>query len=147
VVLGAWSFRHRPLDIPREFLMERNKSLRTPNSDQHPPSYAEHLTQVPTTFPIGQKNVHPLVNITELQAHLRVLGAFDILKWKVQDQPRPEGMSKDDAWALFVNRAVHRFYAYLQALWPSDTVQGSSEATMPPLDVLMVWHSYLLVGG
>lgn len=136
--------------------MERNKTLRAPDKDkerdrdkdEHPPPYAEHLTQVPTTFPIGigEKNVHPLVNVTELQAHLRILGAFDILKCKVQDQPRPEGMSKDDVWALFVNRAVHRFYAYLQAPWPSGTIQGSSEATMPPLDVLMVWHSYLLVG-
>ena len=129
--------------------MEGNKSLRTPSrdQDQHLPSYPEHPTQVPTTFPIGEKNVHPLVNITELLAHLRILGAFDILKWKVQDQPRPEDMSKDDIWVYFVNRAVHRFYAYLQAPWPSDTIQGSSEATMPPLDVLMVWHSYLLVGG
>ncbi len=91
--------------------------------------------------------MHPLVKIAELQAHLRILGAFDILKWKVQDQLRPEGMSKDDIWVFFVNQAVHRFYAYLQAPWPSNTIQGSSEATMPPLDVLMVWHSYLLVGG
>ena len=137
--------------------MDKSKSLRTPTREnresreqhQHPPAYAEHLTQVPTEFPIGEKTVHPLVNITELQAHLRILGAFDILKWKVQDQPRPhpDRMTKDDIWALFVHRAVHRFYAYLQAPWPSGTIQGSTEATMPPLDVLMVWHSYLLVGS
>ena len=129
--------------------MARLQIPRSPTKEQrqHPPFYAEYLTQVPTTFPIGEKNVHPLVNITELQAHLRILGAFDILKWKVQDQRRPEGMSKGDIWVFFVNRAVHRFYAYLQAPWPSDTIQGSSEATTPPLDVLMVWHSYLLVGG
>ena len=128
--------------------MNRNKSLKQPNStDQHLPTYDQHLTQVPTSFPIADKNVLPFVNITELQAHLRILGAFDILKWKVQDQPRPEGMSKDDAWALFVHRAVYRFYAYLQAEWHGGAIQGSSEATMPPLDVLMVWHSYLLVGS
>jgi hypothetical protein len=54
-------------------------------------------------------------------------------------------MSKDDTWALFVSRAAYRFYAYLQAEWPNNAIQASSEATMPPLDVLMVWHSYLLV--
>jgi hypothetical protein len=127
--------------------MERKKSSKSPNKDQHPPSYPDHSAQVPATFTIGEKTVQPLVNVTELQAHLSILGAFDILKWKVQDQPRPEGMSKDGAWALFVHRAVHRFNAYLQAAWPKDTVQGSSEATMPPLDVLLVWHSYLLVGA
>jgi hypothetical protein len=153
--VAKWCLVCDPSSSQAKPSMEKNQSLRTPNGKnrenrdqhQHPPAYAQVPTTFPTTFPIGEKNVHPLVNITELQAHLRILGAFDILKWKVQDQPRPEGMSKDDIWALFVNRAVHRFYAYLQAPWPSGTVQGSTEATMPPLDVLMVWHSYLLVGG
>jgi hypothetical protein len=112
---------------------------------EQPPSYSEYPTELPTTFPIGKKNVPPLVNVTELQAHLKLLGAFDRLKGSVVGQRLPEGMNKEQAWVVFVNKAVHRFYTLLQANWPDGCVVASSETTMPPLDIVLVWHSYLLV--
>ena len=111
------------------------------------PSYSEYPTELPTTFPIGKTNVRPLVKVAELQAHLRLLGAFDWLRQSVSEQRLPEGMNAAAAWDVFVNKAVDRFYSLLEADWPDKCVVASSEATMPPLDVILVWHSYLLVSG
>jgi hypothetical protein len=114
---------------------------------EQPTLYSKYPTELPVTFPIGKKNVQPLVSVLELQSHLRLLGAFDRLKESVVEQHLPDGMDKEQAWVVFVNKAVHRFYTLLQASWPEGCVVASSEMTMPPLDVILVWHSYLLVGG
>jgi len=116
-------------------------------SEQLPPSYTKYPTELPATFPIGKHEVSPLVNLTGLQAHLRLLGAFDRLKYTVQhpEVGLPPGMQREHLWILFLNRAVHRFEAFISAPWPDNVVVTSTEATMPPLDVLMVWHTYLLV--
>ncbi|CCA72245.1 hypothetical protein PIIN_06179 [Serendipita indica DSM 11827] len=109
-----------------------------------PPVYNEYPTELPAGFPIGGKNTTPLVNVTELQAHLRLLGAFSKLKYDVQQQE--EGVaatSKDTAWVVFVNRAVERFFKWASASWDHH-VPGFDERLVPPLDVVMVWHTYLL---
>ena len=116
-------------------------------SEQPPPSYAEYPTELPKTFPVGKHEVPPLVNVTDLQAHLRLLGAFDRLKYAVQhpEGGPPPGMQPEHLWILFLNKAVDRFETFMSATWPNNVVIASTEATMPPLDVLMVWHTYLLV--
>ena len=114
---------------------------------ERPPSYSEYPTELPTTFPIGKTNIRPLVNVPEVQAHLRLLGAFDRLRRSVVEQRLPEGMNAAAAWDVFVNKAVHRFYSLLEVDWPDGCAVASSEATMPPLDVILVWHPYLLVSG
>ena len=103
--------------------------------------------ELPTTFPIGEHEVVPLVNVADLQAHLRLLGAFDRLKYTVQHPVGeiPANIQQEDLWVLFLHRAVHRFETFMSATWPTNVVVASTEATMPPLDVLMVWHTYLLV--
>jgi len=115
--------------------------------EQPPPSYTEYPTELPTTFPIGKHEVPPLVNVTDLQAHLWLLGAFDHLKYTVQHPPEgfPPGIQQEHLWVLFLNKAVHRFESFMSATWPNNAVVASTEATMPPLDVLLVWHTYLLV--
>ena len=123
------------------------ESLTPSYNVEQPPSYSEYPTELPTIFPIGKKNAQPLINVTELQPHLKLLGAFDRLKKSIVEQRLPEGLDKEQAWAVFVNKAVHRFYTLLQAKWPDGCVVASSETTMPPLDVLLIWHSYLLVSG
>jgi hypothetical protein len=116
-------------------------------SQQLPPSHNEYPTELPATLPIGKHEVPPLVNVTDLQAHLRLLGAFDRLKYTVQHPAEgiPSGMQHEHLWVLFLNRAVYRFEAFMGAIWPMNVVIASTEVTMPPLDVLMVWHTYLLV--
>ena len=115
--------------------------------EQLPPSHNEYPTKLPATFPIGKYEVPPLVNVTDLQAHLRLLGAFDRLKYTVEhpEDGLPPGMEREHLWILFLNRAVHRFEIFISTAWPNNIVVASTEATMPPLDVLMVWHTYLLV--
>jgi hypothetical protein len=111
------------------------------------PTYSEYPTELPASFPIGIHKVKPLVNVTELQAHLRLLGAIHKLKQNVQAQQ--EGISATDrdlAWVVYVNRAVWRFSKWAAAPWVLSS-SGLSEESIPPLDVVMVWHSYLLVSG
>ena len=131
----------------RQFGLPSTSSAHRQGSDQPPPAYTEYPTELPTTFPIGKHEVPPLVNVTDLQAHLRLLGAFDRLKYTVEhpDDGLPARMQREHLWILFLNRAVQRFEAFMSATWPNNVVVASTEATMPPLDVLMVWHTYLLV--
>ena len=112
-----------------------------------PSSFTKYPTELPATFPIGKHKVPPLVNVADLQAHLRLLGAFDRLKYTVQHPTGglPLDMQSEHLWLLFLNRAVHRFEIFMSATWPRNVVVTSTESTMPPLDVLMVWHTYLLV--
>lgn len=112
--------------------------------EDDPPPYTQFLSDLPKTFPIGGKEITPLVNVTDLQAHLKLLGAINRLKQRVQDQE--EGVAATDsqlAWVAYITRAVYRFEEFMNAEW-TDGVPCRSEDTMPPLDILMVWHTYLL---
>ncbi|KIM19567.1 hypothetical protein M408DRAFT_83383 [Serendipita vermifera MAFF 305830] len=112
--------------------------------EEGPPEYTEYPTKLPESFPIGPHKVQPLVNVTGLQAHLKLLGAIHKLKQNVQSQE--DGIAarnKDQAWVVFVNRAVHRFYQWTTSPW-SRHLPRLTEQVVPPLDVIMVWHSYLL---
>jgi hypothetical protein len=114
-------------------------------AEEAPPTYSEYPTELPELFPIGKHQVKPLVNVTELQAHLKLLGAFHELKQEVETQPLGDGAAnKDEAWVIFVNRAVYRFFSWASAQW-NLSAPGLYADMMPPLDVIMVWHTYLLV--
>lgn len=114
-----------------------------------PPHYTDISEELPLTFQVGRERVSPLVNVTELQAHLRLLQAFRKLKddvhhahspiFDVNDLPN----DKNRAWVVFVNRAVYRFDKFMSGAW-TDWPPWS-ESCIPPLDVIMVWHTYLLV--
>ncbi|KAG8865591.1 hypothetical protein FRC20_009674 [Serendipita sp. 405] len=109
-----------------------------------PPTYADYPTELPTQFSVGAYQSAPIVNVTELQAHLRLLGAFHKLKEDVQAQDTGiAATDKDLGWVVFVNRAVYRFFCWTAATWnkPSPDLR---ETYIPPLDVIMVWHTYLL---
>lgn len=86
------------------------------------------------------KSVDSSVNLLEIQAHLTLLGAFDRLKKDVEAH-NPE--RKDLAWVVYVSRAVYRFNEYM-CNRESD-FHMEKEEHLPPLDVIMVWHAYLLV--
>lgn len=80
-----------------------------------PSSFNKYPTELPATFPIGKHKVSPLVNVADLQAHLRLLGAFDRLKYTVQHpaDKLPPDMQSEHLWLLFLNRAVHRFETFI----------------------------------
>ncbi|KAH7101530.1 hypothetical protein BKA62DRAFT_703261 [Auriculariales sp. MPI-PUGE-AT-0066] len=108
-----------------------------------PPGYG---TTLPETFPVGSKKTRPVVSVDEVNAHLVLLGAFSRLKSRVglandtHNESSPIRLEEQDAWTVFLCRAVHRFQ-----LWISNVHELPQEGYIPPLDVLMVWHSYLLV--
>jgi hypothetical protein len=114
------------------------------NYTELPPLYAGRQTShLPPTFPVGKHDVAPVVTIEGLQAHLQVLGAFAHLKQNVSDMNSSQA-DNDQAWTIYINRAVHRFNTFMEAEWPNG-FPGWMEETTPPLDVLMVLHSYMLV--
>ncbi|KAF8202036.1 hypothetical protein K438DRAFT_1491970, partial [Mycena galopus ATCC 62051] len=50
----------------------------------------------------------------------------------------------DQRWAWFVGLSVERFEKWCKALRPHHVAKGLA---LPPLDVLMVWHAYMLNPG
>jgi hypothetical protein len=120
---------------PGDFYLKQGESARWSNNSQGPP------TELPNIFPIGEHILAPVVTIAELQQHLRILGAFYQLRQMVT---AAASWDADPIWAAFVNRAVHRFNLWAQTT--SIMVHVDSDS-LPPIDVLMVWHAYMLVSS
>ncbi|KAJ7343339.1 hypothetical protein DFH08DRAFT_703050 [Mycena albidolilacea] len=115
------------------------------NTHEAPPAYS-----VPDGFAIGSRTAKPFVDASQIKDHLLLLYAFAELKISV------EGMSatgiphlpsdNERRWACFVGLAVERFEKWCKALQPSHSEKGIA-TILPPVDVLMVWHAYLLNPG
>ncbi|RDB14774.1 hypothetical protein Hypma_016304 [Hypsizygus marmoreus] len=124
-------------------------SVQASNSNAPPPSYA-----FPVTFSIGQERTNgPLINRSQIKGHLALLHAFyrlrtDIDALDARAKTRLPFMpdDKDRRWAWFVGLAVERFSIWCSSLRQSDTYRLVEEF-LPPLDVLMVWHAYMLNPG
>ena len=108
-----------------------------------PPLYTQYPTELPKVFPIGKHNAAPVVNTTELEAHLKVLGAFDQLKERVEAQQGLALSDKNGAWALFLARAVYRFEKWAERVVVNLGEQ--LEVACPPIDVAMVGLVYHLL--
>jgi len=111
-------------------------------AELEPPGYS---TTLPASFRIGQSNTSPVLRVEEVEAHLKILGAFSRLKTRVslaQETVSESRLEPDAAWTVFLCRAVHRFEKWIQSRPMGQPVPW----TIVPLDVLMVWHSYMLVG-
>ncbi|EIN11322.1 hypothetical protein PUNSTDRAFT_50377 [Punctularia strigosozonata HHB-11173 SS5] len=111
-----------------------------------PPSY-----HFPTAFTIGSKKLdNPLVDVPELKVHLDLLGAFYVLKNAVSsgvDERLPQPVralaEPEQRWGWFVSLAVERFQRWLYDV-KATPLDSWVEQEVPPLDVWMVWHAYLL---
>ncbi|KAI0049887.1 hypothetical protein FA95DRAFT_1488384 [Auriscalpium vulgare] len=129
-----------------------------------PPTYDEAGTSTDTeattstpgftgVFRVGRKELHgPLVEAKHLKLHLGLLGAFVQLRQQLEagrDAGLPEPAMRLEAerrWAWFVGLAVERFELWVKSLGrapPTDAKQFAQNAA-PPLDVWLVWHSYML---
>ncbi|KAG8735955.1 hypothetical protein FRC10_009959 [Ceratobasidium sp. 414] len=102
----------------------------------------------PQVFDIGSKAVgaSELVAIPEICAHLSFLGAFARLKASVKSQKGPGVRgSVDEQWAIYLARAVDRFAHWVgKGLGNASGSRDITEDEVPPLDVLMAWHTYML---
>ncbi|CAA7259398.1 unnamed protein product [Cyclocybe aegerita] len=109
--------------------------------DVLPPVYT-----VPTQFAIGSsRTTVPLVNIQEIKGHL-LLNAFAELKNRIlsADVRAPNVPPDEDRkWGWFVALAVERFDTWCRGLQADDSGKDT-DIVLPPLDVLMVWHAYML---
>ncbi|KAJ7488064.1 hypothetical protein FB451DRAFT_1025893 [Mycena latifolia] len=108
-----------------------------------PPAYA-----FPSSFSIGSHSTAPFVSTRQLKNHLVLLHEFAELKSKVEAMGSAQGPThmpsdKERRWTWFVGLAVERFEIWCKALEPSDAEKGY----LPPIDVIMVWHAYLLNPG
>ncbi|TFK33261.1 hypothetical protein BDQ12DRAFT_738863 [Crucibulum laeve] len=92
----------------------------------------------------------PLVGISQLKMHLALLNSFSAMKATIGDLGGADKISIPDMpedqerrWAWFVGLAVERFDIWCRALRP-EYLETSLELMVPPDDVLMVWHAYML---
>ncbi|CAE6461890.1 unnamed protein product, partial [Rhizoctonia solani] len=105
----------------------------------------------PPTLAINGKITGPfdLITVQEVKTHLVFLGAFARLKAEVKSQKGVDVRgSTDELWAVYLARAVDRFAAWVSKGLPIDLDASNArllnEYEVPPLDVLMAWHAYLL---
>ncbi|KAF9034107.1 hypothetical protein BJ165DRAFT_1534302 [Panaeolus papilionaceus] len=98
-------------------------------------------------FVIGRSTLSkPLVTIAAVKSHLQVLRLFSELEAEVIELPFLcdfRGWRAEVRWRYFVGVAVERFDVWCGKLNESD-LNIAWDVFLPPIDVLMVWHSYLL---
>ncbi|KAG8905514.1 hypothetical protein FRB99_008773 [Tulasnella sp. 403] len=106
---------------------------------------------LPPLLRINLKDTDPLVKPSDLQAHLVLLGAFHRLREEVRTQKGKVDLQlePDEMWAVFLQRAVHRFQLWVQRVIGNDDSDERIPGPLapdecPPLDVMMVWHTYML---
>ncbi|CAL1714287.1 unnamed protein product [Somion occarium] len=117
-------------------------------SDSPPPSYS-----APKSYKIGSHTLgSPLVDVDQLKAHLALLHAFKLLRTDIQSKSAEELklprvvnlLDENKRWAWFVGLAVERFQRWVKTVKYTSEISEWIEQELPPLDVLMVWHAYLL---
>lgn len=110
---------------------------------------------MPEHFKVGDSYIIPPVIPSDLYAHLILLGAFHRLRRDVRTQKGKTDITlqPDEQWAVFLERAVYRFELWATKVIVSSTSTADGPVTksrelapneLPPLDVMMVWHTYML---
>ncbi|KAG6908090.1 hypothetical protein DXG01_006181 [Tephrocybe rancida] len=107
--------------------------------------------KLPHSFKIRKKRTDaPFVTSAQLKGHLALLDAFTQLRAKIEGHKVGNWSSdwhipndKDRRWVWFVAFAVERFEVWAKSLTLEDASRPALEF-LPPLDVLMVWHTYML---
>lgn len=107
-----------------------------------------------STFHVGLRDLHdPLVQIKHVRLHLLFLGALHDLRRRVESSnqgswpPLIGELDGEQRWSWFVNLAVERFQRWVEHLSQpsrSNTLARFVRNDLPPLDVWMVLHAYLL---
>lgn len=114
--------------------------------------------KVPNHFKINGQYVEVQVMPSDLQAHLTLLGAFHRLREEVRTVKGVRAdipMEPDERYAVFLQRAVYRFEQWaVRMVGSGDEGEDATPASdqprrlagneVPPLDVIMVWHTYML---
>ncbi|KAF8739692.1 EXSHypothetical protein, partial [Rhizoctonia solani] len=122
---------------------------------REPPSYEpDPALPLPTTFKVGKSYTPPLISVSSVRNHLSVLECFATLKRNVENaQPiltsEPLELDPEIKWAIYLVRANHRFGRWIDNVvnrierQRGEVVELTNEE-IPPIDVLLLWHAYLL---
>ncbi|KAI0339604.1 hypothetical protein BDW22DRAFT_1335746 [Trametopsis cervina] len=116
-------------------------------TEEPPPDYTP-----PSLYRVGGKVVtEPFTDVEQLKAHLALLRAFKTLRTAVEDDaerklPQQIQDLQQPAlrWSSVVALAAERFYRWVSALAEVNPSGKWAEQELPPIDVLMVWHAYML---
>ncbi|KAF8165958.1 hypothetical protein B0H34DRAFT_648995 [Crassisporium funariophilum] len=122
----------------------------TPNDSSGVEAGVPPVYTAPTRFAIGSSRTdEPLVKIPQVKDHLALLHAFAELRKQVEGlQIKIPNMPQDKErrWNWFVALSVERFDKWCHGLKLSDA-RKDLEEIFPPIDVMMVWHTYMLNPG
>lgn len=77
--------------------------------------------------------------IPELLTHLKLIDAIICLKNAIEIQGEEHGKEPGKAWNQFCQAAAVKFIE-----WSENVDASQKTIPIPPLDILMVWHSYML---
>lgn len=102
-----------------------------------PPLY--RLAPIPQAQPESTPQTTDLPSMTECATHLQLLNAIIRLKNAVDDLGQKKEMPEGQAWNQFCETAAAKFLK-----WSKNVDTSSQTIPVPPLEVLMVWHSFML---
>ncbi|KAI1736029.1 hypothetical protein F4680DRAFT_452263 [Xylaria scruposa] len=78
-----------------------------------------------------------LPSISECAVHLELLDAIVHVEGQVTEWGQEKGLAEGVAWNMYCSAAAHRFLKWSQ-------LPKSHGVPTPPLDILIVWHAYML---
>ncbi|KAK0243464.1 hypothetical protein EDD85DRAFT_762579 [Armillaria nabsnona] len=128
------------MDVPPSYFAQPSAVA---ESGAEPLSY-----ELPCPLFIGRRAIQtPLVTISQLKGRLCLLKHFVSLKKRVEGLDRSKyrdaPKDKECRWSWFVGLAVERFERWCKELTSADEMDFANQC-LPPVDVIMVWHAYLL---
>ena len=88
----------------------------------------------------------PTIPIDDVKAHIILMKSFNNLLESIQGGPipfDPESRIPRPSQRIlnYIRNSVHRFHAWINHMTTSPL---PDEEPIPPLDVLMIWHAYML---
>jgi hypothetical protein len=108
--------------------------MRAPELDQYLDCFRGKLG--PAIGSQGVGSLDHLPSVFECGVHLELLDAIVRMKGEVDACGKEDGLGEGVAWNVYCSAAVLRFLKWSQA--------AEAEESTPQLDVLMVWHTYML---
>ncbi|CAE6429350.1 unnamed protein product [Rhizoctonia solani] len=119
---------------------------------REPPSYEpDPALPLPTTFKIGKSYTPPLISVSSVRKHLLLLSCFSTLRRNVENAPPslPLDLDPEVKWAIYLVRADYRFGLWIDKVVnrferQRGEVAELTDAEIPPIDVLLLLHAYLL---
>lgn len=131
-------------DAPPPYTEHLTRTSTNPPAYAIPPPEINPATLLPQTFRVGPYDVAPFVTVPEMKAHLKLLAGFDALQTLVRETPEATGhvLDGDTRWSVFCTRAEKNFERWVKAL--PNGKRRLEDVELPPLDVVMCWHAYML---